>query len=126
MATEEETHTEVPLVIYVGRDTRKVIGKALVSSDGTMSAVITDQLFIEHLNQDMRVSTDPFSIYRFVQERAMANEPGESLGDRTNRPHHPDGWFPSRPAEEEPQNDKGAPPRGKARYGEHDRPSKKD
>ena len=116
--------TEVPLVYYSGKNTRHVIGTATVNEDGTMTAQITSPLFIEHLNQDIEVSTDRMSIYKFVQELAMADEPGYPLGNRTNRPHHPDGWHPTRPAEEEPQNQEGAPPRGKARFGVHDRPKK--
>lgn len=112
----------VPLVIYTGKNKRVVIGTATINPDGTMVATVTSQLFIEHLSQDLEVSTPPFSIYRFVQELAMADEAGESLGSRTQRPHHPDGWFPDRPAEQE-SNEK-PPPRGTLRSGVHDRPKK--
>lgn len=45
---------------------------------------------------------------------------GYPLGNRTNKPHHPDGWDAKRESKEEPE--KGDPPkRGTLRSGTHDR-----
>lgn len=47
---------------------------------------------------------------------------GYPVGNRTERPHHPDGWFPARPADETQGK---MPPRGQPpASGEHDRPRK--
>lgn len=48
---------------------------------------------------------------------------GYPVGNRTERPHHPDGWFPDRPADSENAGDmprRGQPPAS----GTHDRPMK--
>lgn len=47
---------------------------------------------------------------------------GYPAGNRTERPHHPDGWFPDRPADDP---NTVMPPRGRPpASGEHDRPTK--
>lgn len=51
------------------------------------------------------------------------NGGGYPVGNRTNEPHHPDGWFSERPADSEstgPMPRRGQPPAS----GEHDRPKK--
>lgn len=114
---------EVPLVIYLGENTRHRVGTAWVDAEtGLMGAEITDQLFIEHLNQDMLVEPDPFQISANPRESdPMANEfESGPLGSRTQRPHHPDGWDAKRENKEEPAKGD-APKRGTLRSGVHDR-----
>lgn len=48
---------------------------------------------------------------------------GYPVGSRTDRPHHPDGWFPDREkngGDSGPMPRRGQPPAS----GEHDRPTK--
>lgn len=57
----------------------------------------------------------------------MSNDKGGyPLGDRTSKPHHPDGWGAERESKEESKEERGeANPRGtKPRSGSHDRSEK--
>lgn len=47
---------------------------------------------------------------------------GYPVGNRTERPHSPSGWFPGRPADDESTGD--MPARGTVGRGTHDRPKK--
>lgn len=53
----------------------------------------------------------------------MSNdEPGYSLGSRTKRPHHPDGWFPGR--KDSTESKVNTTKRGTLKSGQHDRSEK--